>query len=237
MFSGSEKYYDEIYAALGKDYRKETQMIHRLIGRHKRSRGNRLLDVACGTGKHAGLLARHYQVEGLDLDARMLSIARRNNPGMRFHRGDLADFRLSRQFDVIVCLFSSIGYVRTKSRLGRALKTMERHMAPGGVLLVEPWLGPTEWRPGRTAMVIVDKPDLKIVRMHRSGRRGRISILEFQYLFGTPEGLAHASERHEVGLFTRQEYLQAFRSAGLEVFHYPQGPIGRGLYVGRKASV
>src|SRR5262245_36976961 len=123
MFSESEQYYDDLYASLGKNYSKEAEKAHKFIQKHKQSKRNLLLDVACGTGGHAGLLSKHYEVEGLDLDPKMLSIARRKHPKIRFHQGDMTDFNLGRQFDVIVCLFSSIGYAKTKSRLQKAIKT------------------------------------------------------------------------------------------------------------------
>ena len=58
----------------------------------------------------------------------------------------------------------------------------------------------------------------------------------FQYLVGTPERVEHFTERHDLGLFTREEQLAAFRAAGLEVEHDVEGLMGRGLYIARRNS-
>ena len=234
MFSKSAQYYDEIYAAIDKDYAAEVRKAHQLIQKYKKTKGKNLLDVACGTGLHASLLSKYYQVEGLDLDAKMLVVAKKKHPKIRFHQGDMTDFDLGRQFDMIVCLFSSIGYVRTKSRLQKAIKTMSGHLLRGGVLLIEPWFTPEQWHPGRAFMAQVNKPDLKIVRMSYSGQRGKISTLEFQYLIGTSKGIEHSLEIHELGLFTHQEYMDAFKATGLIITHDAEGLDGRGLYIGLK---
>jgi ubiquinone/menaquinone biosynthesis C-methylase UbiE len=235
MFAGSEKYYDEIYASMGKDYSKEVEKAHKFIQKHKHSNGKVLLDVACGTGAHAGYLSNYYKVEGLDLDKKMLAIARKKHPKIRFHYGDMTKFDLGRRYDVVACLFSSIGYVKTKSNLQKALSAMSRHLLPGGVLLVEPWFTPKQWKPGRVGMLHVDKPDLRVVRMSYAGQRGKVSDLEFQYLIGTPKGIKHSTEIHKLGLFTHREYMDTFRAAGLAVIHDPNGLDGRGLYIGRKS--
>lgn len=234
MFSESEKYYDDLYASLGKNYSKESERAHRFIQKHKLSNGKLLLDVACGTGGHAGFLSKYYDVEGVDLDPKMLSIARKKHPKIRFHEGDMTDFKLSKQFDVIVCLFSSIGYVKTKSRLQRAIKSMDSHLFPGGVLLIEPWFTSKQWNVGHTHMLTVNQPDLKITRISHASRRGNISSLEFQYLIGTTKGIKHSIEIHEMGLFSHKDYTDAFRAADLNVTHDPKGLSGRGLYIGRK---
>jgi ubiquinone/menaquinone biosynthesis C-methylase UbiE len=236
MFSKSAQYYDELYHALGKDYFAETKKTHSFIQKHKKSKGNSLLDVACGTGVHAGYLNNYYKVEGLDLDATMLSVARKKHPRIRFTTGDMIRFDLNRQFDVVTCLFSSIGYVRTKTNLRKAIKVMSKHLLPGGILLIEPWFAPEQWNPGRVFVLQVDKPDLKITRMSHSGLRGKKSILKFQYLVGTSKGITHSNEQHELGLFTHEEYLDAFHSAGLKVTHDKKGLDGRGLYIGRKTD-
>lgn len=236
VFSKSAQYYDEIYAAIDKDYSVEADKAHRIIQKYKQSKGRLLLDVACGTGAHARLLSKYYQVEGLDLDPEMLSVARKKHPKITFHQGDMTNFDLGHQFDVIVCLFSSIGYVRTKSRLQKAIRTMYRHLLPGGVLLIEPWFTPKQWKPGRASMTQVNKPDLKIVRMSHAGQKGKISLLEFQYLIGTSKGIEHHTEIHELGLFTHKEYMDAFNAADLNVTYNPEGLDGRGLYIGAKTT-
>jgi len=232
MFSKSAQYYDEIYASIDKDYVAEAGKTHKIIQTYQQSPGKALLDVACGTGVHAGFLSKYYQVEGLDLDPQMLVVAKKKHPRIRFHQGDMTNFDLGRQFDVVVCLFSSIGYVKTKPRLQKAIKTMSKHLLPGGVLLVEPWFTPTQWHPGRTFVTQVNKPDLKIVRMSLSRQRGKLSLIEFQYLVGTAKGIEHSVEIHELGLFTHKEYMDAFKAAGLDVAHDPEGLDGRGLYIG-----
>ena len=101
MFTGSADWYDTIYETLGKDYGEEAEAVHRLVERHKRSEGNALLDVACGTGRHLGFLRDRYEVSGLDLDPKMVEIAGRRLPGVPLHRADMLDFDLDRRFDVV----------------------------------------------------------------------------------------------------------------------------------------
>lgn len=236
MFSKSAQYYDEIYASIDKDYSAEADKAHKIIQKYKQSKGKLLLDVACGTGAHAGPLRKHYKVEGLDLDPEMLAVARKKHPKITFHQGDMTDFDLGHQFDVIVCLFSSIGYVKTKSRLQKAIKTMNRHLLPGGVLLIEPWFTPKQWHPGRVFATQVNRPNLRIVRMSHSGQKGKLSHIEFQYLIGTSKGIEHHIEIHELRLFTHKEYMDAFKAAGLRITRDPKGLDGRGLYIGTKSN-
>jgi SAM-dependent methyltransferase len=236
MFTKSAAFYDAVYAATGKDYAREAQQVHALIQQHTRAPGTTLLDVACGTGSHLTLLRSWYEVVGLDLDARMLSIARRRCPDVRFYRSDMATFDLGRRFDAVICLFSSIGYARTRGRLQRTLETFARHTAPGGVVLVEPWIFPENFEEGHVGLVVVDQPALKIARMNSSGRRRAVSSLRFHYLVGTPARVTHFTEVHTLGLFSHEDYTTAFRAAGLEVSLDRDGLTGRGLFIGRKPT-
>src|SRR6266480_469618 len=228
MFSRSARLYDAIYASV-RDYRRDAAELDRLI-QERKAGARTLLDVACGTGAHLEHLSG-YEIEGLDLDPEMLAVASERLPNVPFHEGDMADFDLGKHFDAVVCMSSGIGYVRTEERLRSTIASMTRHLEPGGVLVVEPWLAPGDWLDRHVGAVFVDEPELKIARMNIARREGNVSIVEFEYLVGTPDGIERFTERHELGLFTVEQYLEAFRAASLEADHDLEGPMGRGLYI------
>jgi SAM-dependent methyltransferase len=233
MYTKSEALYDAIYHWKG--YQREATRLCQFIKAHQQSHGNALLDVACGTGSHIAYLREMFAVEGLDLDPKMIELARKRHPDISFHHGDMIDFDLGRQFDVVACLFSSIGYVKTAPRLHQAIANMARHVRPGGVLVVEPYFAPATWKQARLPGVnTVDQPDLKVVRMMVSNLEGTVARFDFHYLVGTPAGIEHFTEQHELGLFTDEEHRAAFAAAGLNVTHDAEGLMGRGLYIGTR---
>jgi len=236
MFTKSQRFYDAIYS--GKDYAEEARRLKRFIAAYQRSGGRALLDVACGTAGHVPYLCDAFAYEGLDLDPKMLALARQRFPAIPFHQGDMVDFALGRTFDVVACLFSSISYARTAPRLRQVVLTMAQHVCPGGVLLIAPFFTPQAWNPGRLEAIFVDRPDLKLVRMNISDvdASGTVAILDFHYLVATPQGVEHFTEHHELGLFTDEEYRGAFAAAGLAIDYDAEGLIGRGLYIGTRAS-
>ena len=235
MFSHTAQYYDTIYLAM-KDYGAEADTLTAIIHQYRRSIGNRLLDVACGTGLHLSYLKHQFEVEGLDLDEQLLAIARQRNPAIPLHHANMTDFNLGRTFDVVTCLFSAIGYVKTLENLSRAVQCMAQHLPAGGVLLIEPWFTPETWRPGTVHARFIDESDLKIARINTSFVDGQMSSMDMHYLIGTPEGTEHYVERHELGLFTSDEMTHVLTDCGLEVTYDAEGLTGRGLYIGQHAG-
>ena len=231
MFIKSAEFYDLFYS--GKDYAAETQTLQKFIRQHQQSSGKRLLDVACGTGHHIQYLKRLYDCAGIDLDDQLLEAARQRNAQVSFYCADMLTFSLSEKFDVITCLFSAIGYVKTLDNLQAAVGNMARHLKPGGLLLVEPWFDKSTYSPGKAHGIFIDRPGIKACRMNVSQVEGGLSVLTFHYLIATEGGtVEHFTESHELALFSHEEHMQAFRKAGLQVSYDTHGLTGRGLYSG-----
>jgi SAM-dependent methyltransferase len=232
-FRQSARVYDAL--CRHKDYAAATVVLREILQRvvpHAAS----LLDVACGTGRHLEHLRSHFRVEGLDLSPEMLQIARSRCPGIPFHEGSLVDFRLADTFDVVTCLFGSIGYALTLENMRRAFHTMARHLKPGGVLVVEPWLSPDRFVSGRLVFDSVDDPDFKVARMYVTRREERISVFESDYLVASTQGVSYFKECEALGLFTEDEYRGVFVEAGLDVVEAAGDLFGYGLYVCRRPA-
>jgi ubiquinone/menaquinone biosynthesis C-methylase UbiE len=222
--------YDRVYA--WKDYAGESRRIRALVRTYGPRRARTLLDVACGTGGHLRYLSRRFECTGLDTSPAMLRVARRRLPHVRFVRGRMESLQLPARFDVITCLFSAIGYVRSERDLRRTLRGFARHLNPGGVVIVEPWFAPGAYRPGRFHLGTYGTKASPIARMNRSDRRGNRSILDMHYLVAGPRGVAHWVERHDLGLFPVATSLAAYRAAGLRARYLRDGFLrGRGLFV------
>lgn len=236
MFSQTVDFYDLIYSEW-KDYQGEAERLATIL-KLEVPGGTRVLDVGCGTGRHAEILGRQgFEVDGVDLEPGFVEIAARRCPEGRFSVADMAGFDLGRTYDAVVCLFSSIGYVETVERLRLSAASMARHVRPGGLLVVEPWFVPGAFKDGSLHLTTVDRPDLKVSRVSRSRVVGTVSVLDFHYLVGRPEGVEHWNETHRLGLFTEQEMRDALTLAGLEPVRFdPDGLIGRGLYLGTRPS-
>lgn len=233
MFSQSAEHYDRIYGAF-KNYSEEAAKIAALI-KEKHPSARTVLDVGCGTGEHARQLIEKfgYGVDGIDLDPKLIEMAARKNRSSVFSVADMMDFKLDKTFDVVVCLFSSIGYVKTIENVVRTLTQFKQHLAKSGVVIIEPWFTPDNWTEGRVFLKTYEDDDLKVARVSHSRREGNISVLDFQYLIGTTDGISHEVERHELGLFTVDQMKACFFNAGFAVEHDPIGLTDRGLYVAR----
>lgn len=216
-----------------KDYESECVRIEAIV-RERAPAARTLLDVACGTGKHLACLRTHFDCEGVDLDAGLLGVAHERLGDVPLHEGDMRTLDLGRRFDVVTCLFSSIGFAGDVEGLASAARALAGHVADGGVLLVEPWITPDAWMAGRPHVLAADAEGLALARVTVAGRRGSISTTEMHYTLGTPDGIEQWREDHELTLFTEDEMRSALEATGLSIEHDPEGLIGRGLWIGSR---
>jgi SAM-dependent methyltransferase len=187
--------------------------------------------VACGTGKHLACLRTRFECEGVDLDPGLLRVARERLGDVPLQEGDMRTLALGRRFDVVTCLFSSIGLVRDLDGLAAAARSLAVHVADGGVLIVEPWLTPGVWRPGRAHVLAADAEGVALARVTVARQEGMLSTTEMHYTVGTAAGVERWQELHELGLFTHEEMRSALEATGLTVEHDSEGLTGRGLWI------
>lgn len=121
----------------------EVQALIGLFGQVGVGEGARVLDVACGVGRHAIRLARRgFRVTGIDLSPLYIGLAEkagmRNGVEVEWIVGDAADASelLDGPFDAFISMFTSIGYAGRDSDL-RLLKGLRRLAAPGAALILE----------------------------------------------------------------------------------------------------
>lgn len=232
-------WYDALYDARGKDYQAEADAILGLAREGGNAPGS-LLDVACGTGRHLAVFERQLdEVAGTDTSGEMLTIASyRLGPDVLLAEADLRSLDLGRTFDVVTCLFSSIGHVADADELDRAVAAMAAHVAPGGLLAIEPWLTPDVVVPGGLRDLVTAQTDDGVVARAGSSREdGDALVVSFAWAVATASGIATLEERHRMPLFTQERYLDAVRAAGLDATWLAEVPgldLGRGLLLGRR---
>lgn len=235
MYKELAKYYDLIYS--WKDYKKETEKLNQLIKKYKNSDGNKLLDVACGTGNHLEYFKENFSCTGIDLNEEMIDIAKSNISDVTFNQADMIDFNLDDTFDVILCLFSSIGYLKTYQSLEKAIGNFFNHLKSGGILIIEPWFTKSAYTVGLPSMTTYDGDDIKIARLNTTKVKNNLSVMEMHYLIVKKDkDVKHFVDRHELGFFEIDKFLEIMKNAGFKAEFLEDGLMQRrGLYIGKKS--
>lgn len=227
------EYYDLLYSEI-KDYEAEVSRLLEIFG-SATIPVHTVLDVACGSGRHAKILAQSgLRVDGLDFEPAFVRMAQERNPAGCFVVGDMMSFEVSEPYDAVLCLFGSIGYAADETELRAALGSFANALHSGGLLVLEPWFAPGDMEDGYVTALTAKRDELAVSRVSRTKIVGTVSRLEFEYLVARPAGIQHLSEVHELGLFPRSTMESVLAAAGFDVTYDPEGLIGRGLYVGTK---
>lgn len=105
----------------------------------------------------------------------------------------------------------------------QAIENMRRHLVEGGVLVIEPWLGPGEIKDGCTHVVMAEEAERKVVRVGYTRVQDNLSEIRFHFVVADRTGIEHFEELHRLGLFSGREYEKALAQNGLRVFYEPEG--------------
>src|SRR3954463_5795500 len=183
--------YDLIFGSRGKDYDGEAAEVVRQV-RTRLPRASSLLDVGCGTGAHLQRFREAFDhVEGVEPAPTMRRLAETKLPAVRIHAADMRELRLEREFDAVSCLFGPIGYMPDEQQLHTAIRRMAAHLAPGGVLVLDPWWFPENFIDGYVMAEVARDDCRSVARVSHSVRTdtGSSMCITANYLVGEPTGI------------------------------------------------
>ncbi|HVY78238.1 MAG TPA: methyltransferase domain-containing protein [Solirubrobacterales bacterium] len=176
-------------------------------------RGERLLDVGCGTGKSfLEMLPRGWKVTGCDISPEMLERAHsKAGEAVELTVADMLDLPVFGEFDLVWALDDAVNYLLSPAELERALAGMRANLAPTGLLLFDV----NALRAYRTFFAeteVVERGGRRLVwRGLAAPDVPPSSICEARLELDSGEALSHR-QRH----FPEAEVLAALRGAGLE---------------------
>lgn len=138
-----EKYYLDLYIPRERfksSYiKKEVAFIKRVLTLPK---GAKILDLCCGHGRHLLPLAKMgYRMTGLDLSRKALAMlaerARNKKLKVRIIRSDMRKILFKNEFDAVINMFTSFGYLETDYEDFKVLKAVAKTLKPGGKFLID----------------------------------------------------------------------------------------------------
>lgn len=221
VFGSYARYYDLLYQ--GKDYSGETGFIMSLIDRHM-PETKTILDLGCGTGRHAQLLAGNgFRVTGVDQSTEMLSIAgQRAHDNLEFVHGDIRDIRLGRTYDLVIALFHVLCYQTGNTDLSAAFATAKAHLKPGGIFIFDCWYGPAVLtdRPTRRSKILEDETTL-ITRIAEPVMHPNDNCVDVHYLINALDKesgrTTELRETHRMRYLFRPEIQLFLEAQGMNV--------------------
>jgi SAM-dependent methyltransferase len=188
-FDEYSEYYDLLYA--DKDYFSEVAYIKKLINTSASKKISSILELGCGTGVHACLMASEgVEVLGVDLSSDMLKIASKRaskvgsvSGSVNFEHGDARTYRANKKFDAVTSLFHVVSYQTTESDLLSLINTAFSHLEQGGLFIFDFWYGPAVLSKGPEVRVKnLENNSLKVTRIARPILHDDINVVDVNYL-------------------------------------------------------
>jgi SAM-dependent methyltransferase len=184
-------------------------------------RGNRLLDVGCGTGKSfLPMLARGWDVTGCDISESMLEVAKAKTDGsVSLATADMRELPMFGEFDLVWCLDDAVNYLLSYEELEQALSGMRANMAPHALLMFDVNTLQT-YRSFFAEDAVVERDGRRLIwrgRTPTDAPPGCVAEASFEVEGNEGDELgAIPLEFHRERHFPKAEVLEALHAAGLE---------------------
>ena len=130
-------YYHTLYK--NRDEKEAQAFIDNLVQHLQIPTGSKLIDIACGKGRHATYFnSLGLDVVGVDLSPNSIASAKKNeNETLQFYVHDMREIYQKNYFDVVTNLFTSFGYFDNEKDEQRALNAMATNLKSEGVLIID----------------------------------------------------------------------------------------------------
>jgi SAM-dependent methyltransferase len=225
VFDAYAAYYDLLYR--DKDYPAEARYVQSLLRRQGVSDGA-ILELGCGTGKHAEQLAQlGFSIHGLDLSPSMVERARKRTPAdlasrLQFEVGDARSTRLNRKFDAAISLFHVASYQTRNEDLLGMFATAATHLKSGGIFVFDFWYGPGVLTdPPVERVKYLEDGVIQVTRTAKPTLRPNENIVDVHYEVVVKQNrngrVADIEETHSMRYLFLPEVRLMLQSAGMEL--------------------
>lgn len=213
-----EKWYFKLsYNQVGKPLfiKKEVIFIKKVLNLPK---GSKILDLCCGHGRLLLPLAKAgYQMTGLELNKKFLAIlaknAKKENLKVGIINGDMRNIPFKSEFDAIINMFSSFGYLETDNEDFKVLKSISNALKPGGKLLID-LLNPDFYLANFTPKSWVKVGKMLILDQMSYNTKTRHAVFDFQILNGKNKW---QETNFELRLYSLPEMKEKLSKVGLKI--------------------
>ena len=133
----NSSYYHLLY--FNRNDEEAANFINKLINYLNPETGSRMLDVACGKGRHSLQLAdKGFDVTGIDLSEESIIEAQKNERvNLHFFKHDMRFPFWSNYFEYVFNFFTSFGYFETQRENNNAIRTISKALKPGGIFVID----------------------------------------------------------------------------------------------------
>ena len=132
-------FYHKLY--FERDEEEAKTFICELIEHLQPAAGSRMLDVACGRGRHSKILASlGFNITGIDISPDSIAYAKKTigeTDNLEFFIHDMRLPFWGNYFNYAFNFFTSFGYFKTRREHDDAIRTIARSLKPGGVFVID----------------------------------------------------------------------------------------------------